>query len=182
MFLQRIKPKHFLIPLAVLLAAFGISYALFTKTGSCINESTVLSGNSLIPGFLSGFFITVLPITLVLLLSITVYASPAALVALLFEGVQDGYYIFSLWSFYTACENPAPLHILLFALTRAFYSYCYLIAAVQTLSFRDATRNRFTQNKPQLTKQGVSFLSAFTATGGAMCLCGIFTHLILYYS
>ena len=180
--LKRIKPIHFLLPFATLSAAYGISYALFLKTGSCINESTVLSGSDLIHGFLSGFFVTVFPLALVLLLSITVYASPAVLIALLFEGIQDGYYIFSLWSFYTSCENAAPLHILLFALTRVFYSYCYLIIAIQTLSFRDAAHRLFTQNRPLLTKQGLSFLSAFTSVGGAMCVCGIFTHLILYYS
>lgn len=175
-FLLRIKPKHIFIPFLTLAAAYCISYALFLQAGSCINEFTVLSGENLIGGFLSGFFITVLPTAIVLLLSITVYAAPAALIALLFEGVQDGYYIFSLWHFFSTYENAATVHILLFALTRVFYSYSYLLLAVMTFAFHEGSK------KKEIRAENLKFASRFTLVGGAMCVCGIFTHIILYYA
>lgn len=176
MILLRIKPRHIILPLLVLFVSYGIGYLLLLHSGGCISEYTVLSAATPVRGFLTGFFITVIPAVLVLFLSITVYASPAALIALLFEGIQDGYYIFSLWNFYMTYESPAPMHILLYALTRAFFSYSYLMLAIMTLSRRAEGYDGI------LSKKQIWYLSRFTAVGGAMCICGIFTHIILFFS
>ena len=46
-------------------------------------------------GFIQGFFITVVPLAVMILLSVTVYGTPVALCALAFETAQDAYYILS---------------------------------------------------------------------------------------
>lgn len=176
MFLLRIKPMHIILPVLSLAAAYGLGYLLLLRSGGCISEYTVLSGETPVAGFLTGFFITVMPAVLVLFLSITVYASPVALLALLFEGIQDSYYIFSLWQFYNSYEAAAPLHILLYALTRAFFSYAYLLLAVMTMAHQASGYDGL------LSKKQLWYLSRFTAVGGAMCVCGIFTHILLFYS
>lgn len=133
-------------------------------------------------GFIQGFFITVVPLAVMILLSVTVYGTPVALCALAFETAQDAYYILSALLLISAGGGAVLLPCVFFITARAFLAYCYLLLAVRTLSYRAETKTLANGLSTLLSKNSRLFYRDFTAVVGLMCIGGFFAHTIFYFS
>ncbi|MCI8331959.1 MAG: hypothetical protein HFE78_03965 [Clostridiales bacterium] len=179
--MKKINWTHILIPILAAGIGAAIGQICLTHFGAYIDGTNQLT-NSFWPGFMNSFFITLVPLIGVILLSVTVYGTPAALCALIFETAQDTYFILSASAFITKAGAPAILPCAFIIASRAFLSYCYLLLAVRTLAYRTQTQKQPNGLPTVLSKTSRCFYRDFTSVAGLMCLGGLLTHTILYFS
>lgn len=122
-------------------------------------------------GFIQGFFITVVPLAVMILLSVTVYGTPVALCALAFETAQDAYYILSALLLISAGGGAVLLPCVFFITARAFLAYCYLLLRCAP-SYRAETKTLANGLSTLLSKNSRLFYRDFTAVAGLMCIGG----------
>ncbi|MCI8589769.1 MAG: hypothetical protein HFE77_03560 [Clostridiales bacterium] len=179
--MKKINWTHILIPLLAAGIGISIGQLCLTRFGAYIDGTNQLTA-SFWPGFMNSFFITLAPIVGVIFLSITVYGTPASLLALIFETAQDTYFILSASAFITKTGSSAILPCAFLIASRAFLSYCYLLLAVRTLAYRTQTKKQANGLETVFSQTSRCFYRDFTSVAGLMCLGGLLTHTILYFS
>lgn len=179
--LKKINWKHIFIPLVAAGIGAALGQICLTRFGAYIDGTNQLA-NSFWPGFMNSFFITLAPLIGVIFLSVTVYGTPAALCALIFETAQDTYFILSASTFMAKAGSSALLPCAFLIASRAFLSYCYLLLAVRTLAYRTQTKKQANDLETVLSRNSWCFYRDFTSVAGLMCLGGLITHTILYFS
>ena len=181
MFLYNFRFSH--VACVLLAAGCGIAAgnALLTRFGSYIDGTNTVS-DSLFSGFISGFFVTLIPLLAVIVLSVTIYAAPVALGALALECAQDTYYILSTISFLKDNGAGALLPSIFFICARFFFAYCYLLLTLRTLYYRSETKTLSNRMATVLSGKSRKFFRDYTAVAGLICVSGFFTHIIFYFS
>lgn len=123
-------------------------------------------------GFLQSFYPVLLPMLLMGTLSVTIYCVPATLVLLFYRGFCDGYYVFS-------CVWTRDILFTLFVVcTHVFFTYGYLLLAVRCLCYRASAKSVI---NPFSTMDSFCFFGDFASVAGTVCLCGIFSHTVMYF-
>lgn len=179
--MNQIRFPQFAASFCALSIGVALGRLLFVAYGGYIDGTNTLRGGFL-PGFYDGFFVTLLPLIALALLSVTVYAAPAALAALAFEVTQDSCYILSAAQFITQTGTGALLPCAFFIGVRAFFAYCYLLLCLRTLSYRTQSCTLPGTLSTVLCRTSRKYYRDFTAVAGVLCAFAFFAHTVFYFS
>ncbi len=127
------------------------------------------------------FWITLLPQVILIFLSVTVYATPAALTALLVESAQDTCYILYALRLFNSESFASGAVCVFFIGTRAFFTYGYLLLALRTLCYRAGARTMPCDVASVTSGVSRKFFRDYTAIAGLLCLFAFFAHTVFYF-
>ena len=170
------------------IAPAGCTLALGVAAGMVITDRVGLFPGGTNPpsawlaDFPKIFWITLLPQIVLILLSVTVYATPAALAALFLESTQDTCYILYALRLFGAESFAAAAPCVFFIGTRAFFTYGYLLLALRTLCYRARARSMPSDLSYVLGGVSRRYFRDYTAIAGLVCLFAFFAHTVFYFT